>query len=109
MNSKNKIAGIMKIGSIVLLVLSFLGAIAISQKETTTYTAPKYSWEDEGSYDTEKTFDGGLFFTTIISSAISCALIYGFGELIDIEDKKHKYLIAKFGAVEETAPEAKTE
>lgn len=82
MENKTSIAKILKYGSIVLLALGTFGAIAISQ----TTIASEYSWKSE-TY-----FDGGLFFSTVVMVAISCAIIYGLGELIEINHDNREYL-----------------
>lgn len=79
--TKNKIASALKIGSIVVFVIAIFGAIAISQE-----TVGEYYWEKE------TLFDATLFFTTAISSALPCVLIYGLGELIQINHDNRYYL-----------------
>lgn len=93
----NNVAKVLKYGAIALFTLSIIGAILSSQKSELSIERPKYSKIDE--YKTITTFDGAAFFTTTLASAISCTLIYALGELIDIEDKKGKYLVARFGEV----------
>lgn len=87
---KNKIAGILKVGSITLFVLAFFGAVMIAQEEKTVL-AKEYTYMDD-EYETTTVFNGTLFFTSILSTSISCALIYGIGELIQLQSDNNELL-----------------
>ena len=90
---KNMIASILKVASIIFFVLAFIGAIGISQKEEIREN-PDYdedSYYSDEKYETVKSFDGNTFSIIVAGSAISSLILYGFGELIQIEyDKKIK-------------------
>lgn len=91
-----KISKVLKYGAIILFVLSLMGAIGASNKEEVELKEATYSWEDD-EYEKVTSFDAMTFFSLSITAAISCTLIYAFGELIGIEDEKRRYLIARFG------------
>lgn len=82
MGSQNSIGKFLKYGAIILFALSAFGAIAISQSTI----ASEYSWGSQ-TY-----FDGVLFFTTLVTATISCAIIYALGELIEINHDNRRYL-----------------
>lgn len=82
--NKNLIATILKYGAIALFCLSVIGGLVSAQKEEMVLKEAEYSFEED-EYIYEKVFDGGMFFLTLISSAISCSFIYGLGELIQIQ------------------------
>lgn len=90
---KNMIASMLKVASIIFFVLAFIGAIGISQKEEIREN-PDYdedSYYSDEKYETVKSFDGNTFSIIVAGSAISSLILYGFGELIQIEhDKKIK-------------------
>lgn len=95
----NKVASILKKGSIALLILGTISALLVSIKTEMKVTESKYTWK-ENTYEKTTSFDLATMLTLTFATAISCTLTYAFGELIDIEDKKRKYLIARFGDVE---------
>lgn len=90
---KNMIASTLKVASIVFFILAFIGAIGISQKEEIR-EIPDYdedSYYSDEKYEAVKSFDGNTFSIIVAGSAISSLILYGFGELIQIEhDKKIK-------------------
>lgn len=94
----NKVAKLLKYGAVVFFIVSFIGAIVVSNKEEISVEKAKYSWESS-KYGTTTKFDGVMFFNSLLTSVVGCALVYGFGELIDIEDRKRRYLVARFGDV----------
>lgn len=95
----NKIANILKKGSIALFIMGALSAFILSIKTELKVNDSKYSWK-ESTYEEITTFHFATMLGLTFASAISCTLTYAFGELIDIEDRKRKYLIARFGEVE---------
>lgn len=95
----NKVAKVLKYGAIAFFIASFIGAIAVSNKKELTVVKAEYSWETD-EYNTTTKFDGVLFFNSLLTSVVGCALAYGFGELIDIEDRKRRYLVLRFGEVD---------
>ena len=93
--SNNKVASILKIGAIVLFVIMVFIAIVISE-------------ETMGGEYTTSSYDGMLFFTTLLNSALPCALIYGLGELIQI-NHDNRYFLANIAKQEQTASEENEE
>lgn len=80
--NQNKTAKALKITSIIMFVVAIIVSIVISQ--STIY--------GDYSYQNEIEFNSGLFFTTILSLALPCILIYGLGELIQISHDNRNYL-----------------
>lgn len=83
---KNKVASYLKVGSIVLFVLSVFGALIGAQKETIPMADGNYV------YQTATIFDARMFFIMIIASMIGCSLIYAFGELVELTAKNNALL-----------------
>lgn len=65
---ENKVAMILKFGSIILFIILVIGAFLISI--------------------TENDLQVNVFFTSVTVSLIGCTLLYAFGELIEIEYEK---------------------
>ena len=84
---KNTVASVLKTTSFILCFISLFGSMELSKTvsiEKTGYS----SLYSEPKYETVETRDGGIFMTSFTCSTIFCILIYGLGELIEIEDSK---------------------
>lgn len=95
MENQNKIAKFLKTASIILFVCAVLGSIFGSLENVTVYES-KYSWKD-AELVTKQVFNFATFFGSLISNAISSLLMYGFGELIQLQED-NKALLTKISA-----------
>lgn len=90
---KNNVEQVLKYGSIALFVLSIIGAALASQKTEMILNPDFESYLASSSeYITTSSFNGTIFFTTVISSAIMCTLMYAFGELISLVAENNRLL-----------------
>ncbi|MFR3519967.1 MAG: hypothetical protein ACLTT4_16280 [Coprobacillus cateniformis] len=78
---ENNVSLLLKVGSVILFFLCVIASGTISYQEKIV---------EEDKIQITREFNGGLAFGLISASAISCSLIYAFGELIQIQDdNKH--------------------
>ena len=86
---ENTISLLLKFGSIILFFLCVIASGTVSYQEKIDYKKSSSIFEED-KIETTREFNGGLAFGLISASAISCSLIYAFGELIQIQDdNKH--------------------
>ena len=78
---ENNVSLLLKVGSIILFFICMIASGTVSYQEKIV---------EEDKIQITREFNGGLAFGLISASAISCSLIYAFGELIQIQDdNKH--------------------
>lgn len=87
----NSIAAILKWLSVVLFFLCFCVSADAANEKTVKIKEP-ISYYDKQEYETVEEFNTGLAIAYICLSAISCTLIYAFGELIQIQDDNRNLL-----------------
>lgn len=86
---ENNVSLLLKVGSVILFFLCVIASGTVSYQEKIDYKKSSSIFEED-KIETTREFNGGLAFGLISASAISCSLIYAFGELIQIQDdNKH--------------------
>lgn len=84
-NMKNKVAMYLKILSIVLFIISIF--TAFSDASNADYGMSWYN-----GYALGRTFNGSIFFSTLLSSTVSCLLLYAVGEFIELTAQRNELL-----------------
>ena len=85
----NKISQVIKISSIVLFILNFIGSIFLSA--LSTYTS-YYSGDTYLNIDFDE-FNWAIFFSLVIISFFGCLLMYAVGEIIDKLEEIKNYIL----------------
>lgn len=75
----NSTAKFLKLTSIIVFALCFIGSVMVSTVEKPVYETDLWGDID---YSMEEEFNSGLFLGLVSSSALICSATYGLGELI---------------------------
>jgi amino acid transporter len=86
MNNKNNVASALKIGAIVIFCIGLIYAFTIASE----YGDYNYYGEQRMSFT--------VFFSTLIGFATPCAILFGIGELIQINHDNRNYLASMSGS-----------
>lgn len=96
---KNKVAMYLKILSIILFIISIF--TAFSAASNVDYGM---SWYNNSGHVGYRSLDMGIFFNALLSSAVSCLLLYAFGELIDLSAQRNDLLKRGLHITEDSEP-----
>lgn len=93
-----KIAKILKIGSLVFLALGIIGSLVIAEESQTVLKETESLWsyeedeDEEDSFETVTKFNAATFFGSVMAITAASGLVYGFGELIQLQSDNNQLL-----------------
>lgn len=102
-----RIAKILKIGSLFFLALGIIGSIGMAEEDELVLKESDSLWyeEEEESFETVTKFNASKFFGTLMAVTATSGLVYGFGELIQLQSDNNELLRAVVSKKEEESIE----
>lgn len=99
---KSRIIVILKMGALILMALGVIGSAILSSEEKAVLKEAEYSWEED-EYAIESSFNGAGFLTSLVAIGITCSMMYGLGEVIELQSDSNA-LLREIAAKKEDEP-----
>ena len=91
---KCRIAKILKIGSLVFLAFGIIGSMVMAEESEIVLTEKKSRWyeEEEDSFETVTKLNPSTFFGIVMDVTATSGLVYGVGELIQLQSDNNEMI-----------------